>query len=76
VASIVDPPPDGKTDAWRANQATRTEAHYAGLEAARDMPFDWYCPRREYSLPRRECVQCVAEVALDAAMAVLFGDDR
>ncbi len=67
---IVDPPTDSKADASR-----RAEAHYAGLEAAREMPFDWYCPRQSYRLPRRECVACVAEAALDAAMAVLFGDD-
>lgn len=35
------------------------------LAAVRDMAFDWYCPHR-YWLRRRDCVECVAEVALDA----------
>lgn len=70
MASIVDPDPDGKIDA-----PDRAELHFVGMQAARAMPFDWYCPRRPYSVPRRECVECVAEVALDAALAVLFGDD-
>jgi hypothetical protein len=44
------------------------------LAAVRDMAFDWYCPHRTYSLPRRDCVECVAEVALDAVFGGAIGE--
>jgi hypothetical protein len=51
-------------------------AQYVGMQAVRDMPFDWYCPRSEPGRRRRDCSECVAEVALDAALDYLFGDVR
>lgn len=43
------------------------------LSAVRLMAFDWYCPHRHW-LPRRECVECVAEVALDAVFGGAIGE--
>lgn len=43
-------------------------AKEAGLIAVREMAFDWYCPSDERR-PRVNCRECIAEVALDAALA-------
>jgi hypothetical protein len=68
--SIVPPDTDSKLDA----RSRRSEAFYAGMQAVRDMASDWYCPRSEPGRPRRECPECIAEVALDAYEADLWGD--
>lgn len=44
--------------------------HTAAADAVREMPGDWWCPEREFT-SRRDCEFCIAEVAVDAAIAAL-----
>lgn len=54
----------------RDRETRLAEAREAGLIAVRTMAFDWYCPSDERQ-PRVNCRECVAEVALDAALPAL-----
>lgn len=63
-----------KASTPRKKPARPVEVHYAGMQAVREMPSDWYCPRSEPGRMRRDCPECVAEVALDAALAVVYSD--
>jgi hypothetical protein len=57
----------------RPDTALRDRLVVAAQYAAGEMPFDWYCPN-EPSRMRRDCPQCVAEVATDALLAGPLAD--
>ena len=67
--------PAGDPGALLDRLEDRSELHYVGMQAVREMPSDWYCPRSEPGRARRDCPECVGEVALDAALAYIYGDD-
>lgn len=57
-------------DEWRFDRIDKAALIAAGYRAVRKMPADWYCPFDD-ARQRIDCPECIAAVALEAALAVL-----